>query len=256
MVSGAGENLMVNDPDEAWVFHILGTPDSKSAVWAAARVPDGHVATVANAFQIRQMDLEDSENYLASPNILSLARELGFWTPKHEGETASFDFTKAYSAGEYTSPYYSGRRHWRVFDKIAPKQKYDPSLGWNREHETYPFAVKPDSPLDISDFAAIYRDYYEDTPFSLVEPAMASGPWQSPARYDQGAAEKSAEFGAGAWERTIGLYRTSMINLSQSRKGKDKGVLWIMMSRPESGVFVPMMMEATDSEDAKVCFEK
>ena len=85
----------LNPPQKpAWVFHILPSPDSKSAVWAAQRVPENEVAVCANAFTIRGMNLKDTDNYLASPGIVELAERLGFYR-KEEGE---FDFTRAYGA--------------------------------------------------------------------------------------------------------------------------------------------------------------
>ena len=43
-----GETLTVVDKNEAWVFHVLGDDTGSSAVWAAQRVPDDHVAAIAN----------------------------------------------------------------------------------------------------------------------------------------------------------------------------------------------------------------
>ena len=113
---GVGESLLVADvKGDAWIFHILPDDKGASAIWAAQRVPRGHVAVVANAYVIREIDFSDSVNFLYSPNIRSIALRLKLWSP---GE--SFDFTKIYSGGEYGHKYYSGRRVWRGLSMLAP----------------------------------------------------------------------------------------------------------------------------------------
>jgi dipeptidase len=41
-----GEGLTVVDKHEAWVFHVSGDDTQASAVWAAQRVPPGHVSHI------------------------------------------------------------------------------------------------------------------------------------------------------------------------------------------------------------------
>lgn len=52
----AGETLTVSDPTEAWVFHVGPDDTQESAVWAAQRVPAGHVAAVGNQWVIRTLE--------------------------------------------------------------------------------------------------------------------------------------------------------------------------------------------------------
>ena len=81
------------DGRQVWIFHVMAGPNNASAVWAAQRVPDDEVAVIANGLMIREMDLEDTDNFMASPNVLTAAIEAGFWDPEG-GKT--FDFTAAY----------------------------------------------------------------------------------------------------------------------------------------------------------------
>ena len=91
--AGAAEAVAVGDKTEAWMMHIITGPNNASAVWAAARVPDDQVAVMPNAMIIREMDLDDADNFLASDNVHSFAIEQGWWDP----EAGPFDFTAAYA---------------------------------------------------------------------------------------------------------------------------------------------------------------
>jgi len=97
------------------VFHILSDPSGKSALWVVQRVPDGHVAVIANMFTIREIDLGDSANFLGSSNLLDTARTYGLWDGK-----GALDFTRAFSLGEYASKYYSGRCTERTSTLCSP----------------------------------------------------------------------------------------------------------------------------------------
>ncbi len=59
---------------QVWIFHILPDDTGSSAIWAAARLPDSHVSVVANAFVIREVNVSDSSNFLASGNMLQVAK--------------------------------------------------------------------------------------------------------------------------------------------------------------------------------------
>eukprot|EP00397_Hematodinium_sp_SG-2012_P005378 GEMP01005397.1.p1 GENE.GEMP01005397.1~~GEMP01005397.1.p1 ORF type:complete len:609 (+),score=149.16 GEMP01005397.1:74-1900(+) len=231
--SGAGEALVVVDPFEAWVFHILASPCGKKAVWAAQQVPQGHIAVVANAFVIREMDLDNRKRFLASPDIVEVARK---YLGKHYHRTA-FDFTKAFGGGEYVHPFYSQRRVWRIYDILAPHLHLKPDKAYSTKKPTYPFSVKPRKPIALETLFAIYRDHYEGTPYDLTKGA-AAGPWGNPNRYDAGPNEKAVK--RGAWERSIGVYRTSYIQIAQTRNVTDGGIIWWAPSRPEATAFVPI----------------
>ena len=71
-----GECLTFADPQEAWEFEILGCGgDCIGAVWAAQRIPDDHVGVNANAARILEIDLDDTDHFMASENIFDVAIE-------------------------------------------------------------------------------------------------------------------------------------------------------------------------------------
>lgn len=97
----AGEALTIIDPSEAWVFHILADPTGKSAIWAAQRVPDDHLAVVPNKFIIDRMNLTDSENFLASKKIRETAIMAGFLKDTEDLGDEEFEFSRAFAL-DYT----------------------------------------------------------------------------------------------------------------------------------------------------------
>jgi dipeptidase len=152
-----GECFTFADPNEVWFFEILGPGRGKiGAVWAAVRLPDDHIAVSANSHRILELDLNDSEHYMASDNVHSLAEEMGWWDADG-GE----EFKFAYAYADRTS-LYSRRREWRALSLLAP------SLGLDPNSENYPLSVKPDEQVTVQDILTIFRDYYADTPYDMT----------------------------------------------------------------------------------------
>mmetsp|Transcript_35785 Transcript_35785/g.43199 ORF Transcript_35785/g.43199 Transcript_35785/m.43199 type:complete len:610 (-) Transcript_35785:354-2183(-) len=215
---GTSESLMVTDPNEGFIFHILPDNTNKSAIWAAQRVPDDHVGVIANVFGIREIDIQDHENFLYSENIFRIAEEVGKWSP---GEP--FDFAAIYSAGEYEHKYYSGRRVWGAYNLLAHEQGFSPSYAEWRKSKPYPATAKPDKLVGVEDFMKVHRYYYQGTEFDQTA-TIAAGPYGTP-DHVYGINPKVK----GNWERTIGLYRTTDSYVVQSRSwlpNEIGGVLW------------------------------
>jgi dipeptidase len=78
--ASTGESLSISDPDEAWILEIIGKgKDNPGAVWVARRVPDGYISAHANQSRIRQFPLDDPANCLFSPDVITFAREKGYF---------------------------------------------------------------------------------------------------------------------------------------------------------------------------------
>lgn len=230
----AGESLMVIDPREAFIFHILPDDTGTSAVWVAQRVPDDGVGVVANAFTIREIDFTDTHNFLTSTNMRSVAARATNWTAN-----TPLDFTRVFSKGE-ESLYYSGRRMWSAYRLMARQQSFSPHYTDFNADAPYPATVRvPHRSVNATRLFRVMRDYYQDTPFDLTV-GLAAGPFGSPDRWYAGAAESAIP--TGGWERAIGLYRTLVSFVVVSRTWLPDaigGVVWFGPHAAHTGVYTP-----------------
>lgn len=249
--SGSSECLLLADatPGEVWIFNILTGKNNASAIWAAERIPSDHVTIAANTFTIRKLNFSDSDNFLYSPGVSSLAEEMGWWSPELQSSTDIFDFFYAYG---YTPPasnvnemnlldFYSGRRMWRVFSVFSPEEgaKLDPNKG-NLPHtrDPYPNSVKaPKGSVSLQMVQDMYRDHYEGTPYDLTV-GMAAGPFGNPNR---GPAPDNV---IGLWERAISMYRTTWSFVLEA-KPKGRSLTWFGWDSPHGTAYLPLFGAAS-----------
>jgi len=245
-----GECLTIADKNEVWHFEILGPGKGKiGSVWAARRVPDDHIAVNANASTIREIDLSDSDNFMASYNIFSVAREHGWWN-----EEESFRFCYVYAPDSRKS-LAARRREWRVFDLLAP------SLGLDPNSENYPFSVKPDTLVSLADLRMVFSDYYEGTPFDMTKDMIVTdeegksviSPLANPfLPYDM---NKLFRINGGwGWlgERTIARWYTMYATIIQCRNwlpDEIGGVAWVAMDNVATSVYIPIYCSSADLPD-------
>ncbi len=236
---GTGETLLVGDPKEGWVFEMCGYDmDGTDGVWVAQRVPDDSFFVAANQFRIRDIRKDDPD-MLYSKNIFDVAKSKGWWKP----EDGPLDFTKVYGDGEFHHPYYSLRRVWRAQSLVAPSLKLSP---WVKDAYTreYPFAIKPDNKLDVSDIMRVHRDNYEGTEFDLTK-GLAAGPFGDPNRFEgqaESVVEKVPTTLKGAFERPLNIYRCVYAYVNQSRSWLPDpigGLCWFGPDRPATAVLMP-----------------
>lgn len=79
----SGETFSIADKNEAWVMEMIGKgPGNKGAVWVAIRIPDDCISAHANQSRIQQIPFDDKENCIYSPDVVSFAREKGYFKGK------------------------------------------------------------------------------------------------------------------------------------------------------------------------------
>jgi dipeptidase len=198
---GTGETLIFGDPNEVWVIEMCGgTPSGTGGYWAAQKVPEGEVFVAANQFRIRELN-PGNPDQIYSKNLSRDAAAMGWWSPSD----GPLDWTEVFGAGEYSHPYYSLGRVWRIQSLIAPSLNLSPYVE-GPFTKKYHFSIAPDKPIDMTNAFDLYRDHYEGTAFDLTAPP-AGGPFGNPYRYwgpfDDHGRLYPGEVKPGAWARPL-----------------------------------------------------
>lgn len=136
----SGRTLTIADANEAWLLSIV-----RGKHWVAQRVPDDEVALLPNVHIISEIDLNDLDNFMGSPDIVDYAIKRGWFNP---ALGLPFSFRAAYNQ--------STRDRWDA------RQWQGQCLVTSRTHalppaEQLPFSVKPDHKLTVKDVVDILR---------------------------------------------------------------------------------------------------
>lgn len=178
-----GESFSIADKDEAWIMEIVGKGKiEKGAVWVAVRIPDGCICAHANCSRIHHFPLNDSENCLYAPDVISFARKAGYFS----GADADFSFCDAYCPVDQSTLRGCESRAWSAFRLLAGNafdaDKYlDFAMGYNPSNKM-PLYVRPEKPVTLHQVAEVMRDHFEGTPMDFTED-VGAGPHRIPYRW-------------------------------------------------------------------------
>ena len=184
----SGESFSLADKDEVWVMDLIGKgPDNKGIVWVARRVPDGYICAHANQARISTFPLNDPENCIYAPDVITFAREKGYFN----GEDKDFSFCDAYAPLDFSGMRGCEARAWSAFNILcdgkftyldengnevtADAYAYiDYAMGWDKT-KRFPLFVKPSRKISVKNVADVMRDHYEGTPMDMTVDAGAGG---------------------------------------------------------------------------------
>ena len=175
-----GETFTICDPNEAWIMEMMGKgPGSKGVVWVALRIPDDAICAHANQSRIGTFNMKDKKNVLYSKDVVSFAREKGWFT----GKDAEFSWKMAYAKPDFSGRRFCDARVWAFFNRFSDDfSRYLPwALGKDPNAEDMPLWIIPNRKLSVQDVETAMRDHYEGTPLALDQD-VASGNWDSPYR--------------------------------------------------------------------------
>ena len=182
-----GETFSIADPQEAWVMDLVGKgADDKGIVWVARRVPDGYICAHANQARITTFPQDDPENCLFAPDVISFAREKGWYV----GPDEEFSFREAYNPLDFGGARACEARAWSAFNilcdgvftyELNGEILSSPATDWLEFVMGYdlsgemPLFVKPARKITVKDVADVMRDHYEGTPMDMTTDIGAGG---------------------------------------------------------------------------------
>jgi len=246
----AGVALPIADDHETWLMEIFGPGEDWTAesgkpggVWCAQRIPDGEVGCSANRSRIGKVNLDNTDEFMASPNLFSLAEELRFWK---KGEP--FVWYEIYGDPGSRA---NSLREWRALSLAAPslglKASGDPLA------DRYPFSVKPDKPVSVKTLMGIMRDGYEGTAFDLTEhPAFNPDDKKSVLARPWGPSDLFDLLGIKP-ERAINTPASGYVFVAQLRDWLQDSIgncLWFAYGPAYTSSFTPIYAGVTDLPDS------
>jgi dipeptidase len=236
----SGETFSIADKHEAWIMELIGKgPGVKGIVWVAARVPEGYITAHANMSRITTFPLNDPENWLYSPDVVTFAIDKGFYKTD---SGKPFSFRDAYHPGQGPdSKRACAGRVWSIYRRSAPSQNFsDAYFRGAPGAEDYPLFVKPDERLSVHDVMMLMRDHYEGTPYDMTK-GVDAGPFCSPLRLRDLAF--SVDGKGYMWERPISTQQAGFVVVSQSRSQLPDaigGVTWFTPDEASTSCFTPL----------------
>ena len=215
-IDQGGETINITDGDEVWIMEAYGLD-----IWCAVRIPNDHFFVAANRARIRDVDLDDEENVMHSPNLVSFAIDQGWYDP---------DSGEPFSPADVYAPdngLYASRREWRALKLVAP------SLDIHPDDEYFPFSVKPEKKLSVHDIFKIKGDYYKGTDYD-ISTGPAAGPFGDPLKYPNT---------PGHNERAINIMRTCYVHIGEvdpNLPAPFKGISWYGYGAPDTSYITPL----------------
>lgn len=241
----SGESFSIADKDEVWILELIGKGEyGKGAVWVARRIPDGYVSAHANQARITTFPQNDPQNCLYSPDVVSFARERGYF----KGKDKDFDFSAAYAPLDFSGVRFCEARVWAIFRRIDPElgKKYERyAQGYDLSLERMPLWIKPDEKLGVRDVMELMRDHYEDTPLDVRGTVMA-GPYNAP--YGTRPLEWEYDSVKYFCERPVSTPQTAFSLVSQSRgwlPDEIGGILWFGVDDTYFTCYTPVYTSST-----------
>ncbi|MEI6274853.1 MAG: C69 family dipeptidase [Prolixibacteraceae bacterium] len=243
--ASSGESFSIADAEEVWILEMISKGNGqKGALWVAMKIPDGYISGHANQARITQFPLDKPGECLYSPDVISFAREKGWFS----GTNNEFSFSDTYAPVEFGGARFCDARVWAGFNQVNKQMgKYeDYAMGkitYDKNHyatNRMPLWIKPDAPLSLENVISMMRDHYEGTALDMTKDPGA-GPFQLPYRWRP--MTWNVDSVAYCHERAISTQQTGFSFVTQSRSNLPDpigGIIWFGVDDTYSTCYMPV----------------
>ena len=232
-----GESFSIGDPNEVWIMELIGKgAGNKGIVWVAKRIPDDCISAHANQARITTIDFDDAENCLYSEDVISFAREKGYY----KGSNKNFSFSDTYAPLDFGGLRACEARVWSFFRRLNPEMDKYLSYVKGETKERMPLWIKADKKVSVQDFKNLMRDQYEGTELDMTK-GIAAGPFGSKLRHSPLTFDIDDKT---YWhERPTATQQTGFSFVAQMRNYVPDhvgGIFWFGVDDAATNLYVPM----------------
>ncbi len=243
--ASSGESFSIADSEEVWILEMVGKGEGqKGAVWVALKIPDGYISGHANQARITQFPLNDSKNCLYSPDVITFAKEKGWF----KGKDSEFSFSDTYAPVLFGGARFCDARVWAGFNQVNKQmgQYENYALGKitydknNYATNRIPLWIKPDALLTLQQVFGMMRDHYEGTALDMTKDPGA-GPFVLPYRWRP--MTWKIDSVAYCHERAVSTQQTGFSFVAQCRPTLPDpigGLLWFGVDDTYSTCYMPV----------------
>ena len=264
-----GESFSIVDPNEAWIFEIIGKgaemKDAKGktvkgwtngAVWVARRIPDGYICGHANQARISTFPLRDGKTSITNKEIdkiflpdietvyahdvITFARLKGYYAK--DASDADFSFRDAYNPINFEGARFCDARVWMAFYRCNPSlmAKYEDYARGDNLSNNFPLWIKPDKKVSVQDVMQLMRDHYEGSTMDMTKD-LGAGPYACPYRWRPMTWKYDGK--DYIHERATATQQTGFSFVAQCRPNLPDifgGILWFGVDDAGSNCYMPM----------------
>jgi dipeptidase len=256
-----GESFSISDPNEVWIFEIIGKGrGNKGAVWVARLIPDGYVSGHANQARIQTFPLATGNKKSISITSKDLSRifdpvvecvyaydviDVARSNKLFNGKDSEFSFSDTYNPLTFTSARWCEMRVWAFFRAV--NDDMDQYINYVSGHDLskrMPLWVKPNRKISNYDMMNFMRNHLEGTPFDM-RLDIGAGPFGSPYRWRPLTWKVSDDPNAQEYtnERATSTQQTGFVFVAESRNWLPDpigGIFWFGVDDASTTVFNPI----------------